>query len=64
MSDGEKIQQLACVAGYLCSAHDELLSAGYRLWGTELKRLIEIVAAEMAWLEKSRHSGLCRLRAD
>lgn len=61
MSEGEKIQQLAYAAGCLCSAHDELLRAGYRFWGAELTQLIEIVAAEMAWLEKSQHSGLCGL---
>ena len=64
MSDDEKIQQLAYAAGCLCSAQDELLNAGYRFWGAELKQLIEIVAAEMAWLEKSQPSGLCGLGAN
>jgi hypothetical protein len=63
MLDAEKIQQLASVAGSLCSAHDELLTAGYSVWGTELKQLIEIVAAELAWLEKSAHSDFCAVRA-
>jgi hypothetical protein len=63
MSDTARMEQLASAAGYLCSAHDELLSAGYRLWGTELKQLIEIVAAEMAWLEETGQSDLCDLRA-
>jgi hypothetical protein len=63
MLDAEKIQQLASAAGYLCSAHDELLTAGYGLWGTELRQLIEIVAAELAWLEKSGHADFFPLRA-
>jgi hypothetical protein len=51
MPDREKIQKLACAAGYLCSAQEELMNSGYALWGTELGYLIEIIGAEMAWLE-------------
>ena len=34
MPDREKILRLACAASYLCSAHDELLSAGFSGWST------------------------------
>jgi len=53
MPDREKILRLACAASYLCSAHDELLSAGFSGWSTELQHLMEIISAEMAWLERA-----------
>ncbi len=46
-----KTQALAGVAGYLCAAHDELLSAGYEGWSAELRQLIDIVGIELDWLE-------------
>ena len=52
MSEPQKIQALAGATGYLCSAYDELLSAGYKAWSTELKQLIEILGIELDWLER------------
>jgi len=51
---GEKtIQGLAGAAGYLCSAYDELLAAGYDEWSRELRQLIDIIGAEVACLQES-----------
>src|SRR5437868_11764894 len=52
MSEPKKIEALAGATGYLCSAYDELLNAGYKAWGAELKQLIEILGIELDWLER------------
>ena len=52
MSEPKKIQALAGATGYLCSAYDELLNAGYKAWSAELKQLIEILGIELDWLER------------
>lgn len=51
MHDVAKIQELAEAAGHLCSALDELSAAGYESWSGELKHLMDIIAAEIAWLQ-------------
>lgn len=53
MPGKRKIQGLAGAAGFLCSAEDELAAAGYVLWSRELRELIDIIAAELGWLEDS-----------
>ena len=51
---GEKnIQRVASAAGYLCSAEDELSAAGYDIWSRELRQLIDIITAELGWLQDS-----------
>jgi hypothetical protein len=52
MAEPKKIQALAGATGYLCSAYDELSSAGYKAWSAELKQLIEILGIELDWLER------------
>lgn len=42
---------LARAAGYLCSAHDELVRAGYAEWVDELCGLLETINMELTWLE-------------
>jgi hypothetical protein len=54
MLELKRIQELAGAVGYLCSAADELAAAGYDTWGDELKALIEIIAAEIGWLQSPR----------
>jgi hypothetical protein len=51
MQDVKTVQDLAGAASYLCSAAEELAAAGYEVWGTEVKQLLEIIAAEIAWLQ-------------
>lgn len=46
----KKTQGLAGAAGHLCAAHEELTAAGYDRWSSELRMLIEIIDAEIAWL--------------
>jgi hypothetical protein len=58
MPDETKVQGLAGAAGYLCSALDELAAAGYDAWSEELKSLIDIVAAEISWLEQPEPTPL------
>jgi hypothetical protein len=52
MPDERAVQGLASAAGYLCSALDELSATGYDAWSSELKQLIDIVAAEISWLQQ------------
>jgi hypothetical protein len=52
MPDNKKVQGLAAVSGYLCSACEELTAAGYRGWSSELEQLIEIIGMEIGWLER------------
>jgi hypothetical protein len=56
MPDERAIQGLAGAAGYLCSAFDELSATGYDAWSSELKQLIDIVAAEISWLQQRETS--------
>jgi hypothetical protein len=57
MPDERAIQGLAGAAGYLCSAFDELTAAGYEGWSDEVRLLIEIVAAEISWLQQHEMSA-------
>jgi hypothetical protein len=45
------ISQLAGVAAHLSAAHDELSLAGLDGWAAELDSLLEIISAEISWLE-------------
>lgn len=51
MQDLKRVQELAEAASHLCSAFDELSVAGYETWSNELKQMIEIIAAEIGWLQ-------------
>ena len=51
MQDGKKVQELAEAASHLCAALDELSDAGYGTWSDELRQLIDIIAAEIGWLQ-------------
>jgi len=53
MPGERKIQGLAGAAGFLCAAEDELAAAGYALWSQELREIIDIISAELGWLEDS-----------
>jgi hypothetical protein len=50
MQEAKKAQGLAGAAAHLCSAYEELMSAGYDGWSRELRMLIEIIDAEIDWL--------------
>jgi hypothetical protein len=50
MQEVKKAQGLAGAAGHLCAAYEELMAAGYDSWSSELRLLIEIIDAEIAWL--------------
>lgn len=52
MQDVRTVQDLAGAASYLCSAAEELAAAGYEEWGSEVKQLLDIIAAEIAWLQE------------
>jgi hypothetical protein len=54
MQEAKKVQELAEAASHLCSAFDGLSVAGYELWSDELKQLIDIIAAEIGWLQQSQ----------
>ena len=56
MSDVGKIHELSGAAGYLCSAVDELSAAGYDVWGEQVTQLIEIIGAEIGWLQTARQT--------
>jgi hypothetical protein len=51
MRDGKKVQELAEAASHLCAALDELSVAGYGTWSDELRQMIDIIAAEIGWLQ-------------
>ena len=51
MQDMKKVHELAQAASHLCSAFDELSAAGYETWSDELKQMIDIIAAEIGWLQ-------------
>jgi len=51
MQDVKKVRELAEAASHLCSAFDELSGAGYDAWSNELKQMIDIIAAEIGWLQ-------------
>jgi hypothetical protein len=51
MQDGKRVQELAEAASHLCAAFDELSVAGYGAWSDELRQLIDIIAAEIGWLQ-------------
>jgi hypothetical protein len=52
METRARVGYLAMAAGYLCSAYEELAAAGYDAWSNELRCLLDIVAAEMGWLQE------------
>ena len=52
MSDGKRVQELAEAASHLCAAFDELSDAGYASWSDEVKQLVDIIAAEIGWLQQ------------
>lgn len=52
MQDVKRLQELAGAASYLCSAAEELTTAGYEAWGNEVKELLDIIAAEISWLQE------------
>lgn len=52
MAGHTTIERIAAAAGHLCSAEDELSAAGYDLWSQELRHLIDIIAAELAWIDE------------
>jgi hypothetical protein len=51
MQEAKKVQELAEAASHLCAALDELSVAGYGPWSDEVKKLIDIIAAEIGWLQ-------------
>lgn len=51
MQDYRKVRELAEAASHLCAALDELSDAGYPAWSDELRQLIDIIAAEIGWLQ-------------
>jgi hypothetical protein len=51
MQEGRRVQELAEAASHLCAALDELSDAGYGAWSDEVKQLIDIIAAEIGWLQ-------------
>lgn len=51
MQEAKKVRELAEAASHLCAAFDELSAAGYGAWSDELKQFIEIIAAEIGWLQ-------------
>ena len=58
MHDVKTVQDLAGAASYLCSAAEELAAAGYETWSDEVKQLLEIIAAEIAWVQEEDVEGL------
>lgn len=58
MQDLKTIQELAGAASYLCSAADELAAAGHEAWSNEVKELLGIIAAEIAWLQEQDVNGV------
>jgi hypothetical protein len=48
-----RVAGLAAAAAHLCRARDELVALGYAPWGASVDTLIEIIAAEIAWLESA-----------
>jgi hypothetical protein len=51
MHDAKTVRNLAGAASYLSVAAEELAAAGFDAWGEEVKHLLDIIAAEIAWLE-------------
>ena len=58
MQNVRTVQDLAGVASYLCSAAEELTAAGYDAWSSEVKQLLDIIAAEIAWLQERDVTGV------
>jgi hypothetical protein len=56
MAEDRTVQGLAGAAAYLCSAIEELSAAGYDAWSAEVKQLIDILAAEITWIQQSEAS--------
>jgi hypothetical protein len=51
MHDVKAVQDLSGVASYLCAAAEELTEAGFDRWSEEVKQLLDIISAEIAWLQ-------------
>lgn len=58
MQDVKTVQDLAGAASYLCSAAEELAAAGYDAWAKEVKELLDIIAAEIAWVQERDVEGI------
>jgi hypothetical protein len=52
MQEFKTVQRLTNAAAQLCAAYDELGSAGYEGWSSEIKALIDIIDAEVEWLRR------------
>jgi len=53
MADANAFYDLAGAAANLCAAHETLVAAGYDTWGAEIRTLIDIIDAEIAWIRET-----------
>jgi len=53
MADANTVYDLAGAAANLCAAYETLAATGYDAWGGEIRTLIDIIDAEIAWIRET-----------